>query len=173
MTREYVAAASETPCPASPPDVKVVRAILRIAVQRTMRRKISDVLRQRALVDLPATASVQDATELMCESNVGSVLIMEQGRLTGIFTERDLVCRVVAVGREPRTTVLRDVMTARPDTIAPSALALDGLHMMTDGGYRHLPVVAGGKVIGVISRRDFFGLEQAQFEDEETIWQRI
>ena len=138
-----------------------------------MRRKISEVLRQRALVELPATASAHRAAELMCENNVGSVLVTDGGRPEGIFTERDLVCRVVAQGRDPNATALRDVMTADPDTVGPSAPALDGLHMMSDGGYRHLPVVAGGRVVGVVSRRDFIGVEKAQLDDEESIWQRI
>lgn len=138
-----------------------------------MRRKISEVMRPRALVELPATASAHRAAMLMCENNVDSVLVTDRGRLEGIFTERDLVCRVVAQGREPDATPLGDVMTRNPDTVGPNALALDALHMMGDGGYRHLPVIADGRPIGVVSRRDFAGLEKAQLDNEDSLWQRL
>lgn len=64
-------------------------------------------------------------------------------------------------------------MTAAPDTIAPDKRAIDALRAMSDGGYRHLPVVAGGKVIGIVSRGDFEGLELDSFEEETSLWERI
>ena len=138
-----------------------------------MTRKISDVMPQRAPVALPPGASVRDAVELMCRENIGSVLVIETGRLEGIFTERDVLCRVIAQGHDPGATSLAEVMTATPDTVAPENMAIDGLHKMHDGGYRHLPVVSDGHIIGVISRRDFGWLEEARLEEETQIWERI
>ena len=138
-----------------------------------MHRKITDVIKGRDLVELPASASVYQATKLMREQLIGSVLVITDGQLQGIFTERDLVCRVVAEGLDPMQTGLEEVMTKNPDTIAPDRLALDGLRLMHDGGYRHLPVVADGRVVAVVSRRDFFGVEKARLEDETHMWQRL
>ena len=138
-----------------------------------MTRKISDVMPQRTPVTLTPDASARDAAELMCRENIGSVLVVETERLQGIFTERDVLCRVIAQGRDPGATPLAEVMSANPDTIAPENMAIDGLHKMHDGGYRHLPVVSDGRIIGVISRRDFGWLEEARLEEETQIWERI
>lgn len=137
------------------------------------RKVIPDVVGEQEPVHLTGEASVREAACLMRGRNVGSVLIMEQRRLLGIFTERDMVHRVVAEGRDPNQTPLRDVMTPRPDTIAPGTAAIDALRLMHDGGYRHLPVVAEGRVVGMVSRRDFLGAEKARLEDETATWERI
>ena len=139
-----------------------------------MQRKIiPDVVHDQALVHLGADGTVQEAAGLMRERNVGAILIIEHGRLLGIFTERDVVCRVVAEGRDPEATALDTVMTRDPDTAAPDMTALDALRLMQDGGYRHLPVVSGSKVVGIVSRRDFVGIEKAQLDDETAIWERM
>ena len=138
-----------------------------------MRRKIAEVIRGRDPIGLPPDANVREASRLMREHNVGSVLVTTEGRLLGIFTERDLVCRVVADDLNPDETALEAVMTANPDTIRPDSPAIDGLRRMEDGGFRHLPVVSGGRVVAVVSRRDFFGDEKARLEEETRIWERI
>jgi CBS domain-containing protein len=138
-----------------------------------LRKIIPDVIRDPQAVHLLANAGVREAAKLMRERNVGSVLIIEAGRLEGIFTERDMVHRVVAAGRDPDATVLGEVMTREPDTIAPDATALDALRRMQDGGYRHLPVVEGGRVVAVVSRRDFLGGEKARLDAETAVWERI
>ncbi len=139
-----------------------------------MQRKIiPDVVHDQALVHLGVDGTVQEAAGLMRERNVGAILIIEDGRLLGIFTERDVVCRVVAEGRDPKATALGTVMTRDPDTAAPDMTALDALRLMQDGGYRHLPVVSGSKIVGIVSRRDFVGIEKAQLDDETTTWERI
>jgi CBS domain-containing protein len=138
-----------------------------------MRRKISQVMRDRPLVTLPATASVRQAAELMARENIGAVLVTNDSSLEGIFTERDLLARVVARGRDPKSTILREVMTAKPDTIEPNTLALGALHKMHDGGYRHLPVVERGRLVGIVSRRDFIGTEEAQLDQENELWEKM
>ncbi len=138
------------------------------------RRIVPDIMAEgRDLLELPATASVYDAACAMRDWSVGAVLITDQGRLAGIFTERDMISRVVTCDREPKTTPLAEVMTADPTTIAPKATALEALRLMEDGGYRHLPVVAGKHLVGIVSRRDFFGSEKAQLESETSLWQRL
>lgn len=139
-----------------------------------MRRKIiPDVMRERELVHLVAGATVREAARLMHQHNVGAVLVMKKERLEGIFTERDVVQRVISAGREPDETTLEEVMTRNPDTIRPGATAMDALRLMQDGGYRHLPVADKGQVLGVISRRDFLGVEMARLDEEKDIWNRI
>lgn len=137
------------------------------------RRIILDVVRGQELVHLPAGATVREAARLMRARNVGSVLVMEEGCLEGIFTERDLVQRVVAAGRDPDDTQLGAVMTPEPDAVAADTTALDALRLMNDGGYRHLPVVERRRVLGVVSRRDFLGAEKARLEDEIAVWEHI
>jgi CBS domain-containing protein len=119
---------------------------------------IEDVVRDRAsdkLYLLPASASVGDAVELMAEHQIGAVLVMtEDGLVGGIFTERDLLMRVVRPGRNVRDTPLslvmtRDVRFVSPGTTVEAAMAL--MHMQR---HRHLLVIDGPKVYGLVSMRD-------------------
>lgn len=116
--------------------------------------------------------SVQEACQHMWDRRVGAVLVVEDERLVGIFTGRDAV-RALAEGRNPRDTPLADAMTHDPDGIAPDATAIDALRRMSDGGYRHLPIVADGRVVGIVSRGDFQGLELDKLESETGLWERI
>ena len=138
-----------------------------------MRRVVPDVVSNQQLLELPPTATVRSAAHAMRERHVGAVLVTTDGRLDGIFTERDMVNRVVAEGRDPDQTTLAEVMTANPDTIAPTTTAIDALRLMNDGGYRHLPIVERGRVVGIVSRRDFHGDEKARLDDESDIWKKI
>ena len=138
------------------------------------RRIVPDIMAEgRDFLELPATTSVYDAACAMRDWSVGAVLITDQGRLTGIFTKRDIINRVVACDREPKATPLSEVMTKDPATISPKATALEALRLMEDCGYRHLPVVAGKRLAGIVSRRDFFGSEKAQIDSESSLWQRL
>ena len=95
-----------------------------------------------------------------------------QGELVGIFTGRDAV-RVAAEGKNVSSTRLRQVMTRTPDCLPPRHTAIDALRLMRDGGYRHVPVVHEGLVIGIVSRGDFRGLEQDRLDEETGIWERM
>ncbi len=64
-------------------------------------------------------------------------------------------------------------MNPDPDTVSSDTTAIDALRLMQDGGYRHLPVVDGGRVLGVVSRRDFYGVDESRLDDETTLWERI
>ncbi len=116
--------------------------------------------------------SVQSACQAMCERGVGAVLVTdEHARLKGIFTGRN-AAQLLARGGDA-SVPLRDAMTLDPDTIAPDQTAIDALRAMNDGGYRHLPVVDGNKLIGIVSRVDFKGLELDRLEEETSLWERI
>lgn len=138
-----------------------------------MRRIVPDVIDNQHLLEMPRTATVRAAAQAMRDRRVGAVLVGENRALEGIFTERDMVNRVVAEGRDPDRTTLADVMTANPDTIAPHATAIDALRRMQDGGFRHLPVVDRGRLVGIVSRRDFFGMEKARLDDESGLWETV
>lgn len=137
------------------------------------RKIIPDVLQTKNVVHLSGEASVREAARLMREHNIGAVLVMEKEALTGIFTVADMTYRVIADGLDPDKTPLKEVMTARPDTIAADSAAIEALRLMQDGGYRHLPVVESGAVIGMVSRRDFHGTEKARLDDETRLWERL
>ncbi len=138
-----------------------------------MRRKMMDVLNEHAVVFVDGQTSVKEAACLMREKDVGALPVVEGGALQGIFTVNDVTCRVVAAGLDAGTTPVSAVMTADPDTIGPKTLALEALRLMQDGGYRHLPVVDAGQLLGLVSRRDFYGSEKARLDDETAIWELI
>jgi CBS domain-containing protein len=137
-------------------------------------RKLSDViLEQRPLV-MSQKATVKEASIAMRDARAGSVLVTDEaGRLSGIFTGRDAVCRVLAEGRPAATTALGDVMTRNPMTLKPEETAIDALRLMWDGGFRHVPLVRDGRVLGVVSRGDFKGVEYGRHEDERDLWEHM
>jgi len=136
-------------------------------------KKMSDIVRNKDPVALPADATVRDACRHMRDHRVGAVLVTEGDRqLVGIFTGRDAVHRVLAEGRSADTT-LAEVMTHRPDCITPGKKAIEALRLMDDHRYRHLPIIEGGKVVGIVSRFDFSGLELDRLDEETGLWERI
>jgi|SoimicMinimDraft_9_1059737.scaffolds.fasta_scaffold25528_1 CBS domain-containing protein len=130
------------------------------------RRIVPDVIGQQQLVMLPSSATVREAAICMSERQVGAVLVTRDGALEGIFTERDLLHRVVAPGRDPNGTRLVEVMTKNPDTIEADGYAIEALSRMSERGYRHLPVLDQGRLVGIVSRRDFLGEEIILVEEE-------
>ncbi len=108
------------------------------------------------LISFASDDSVLEAAKAMAERIIGSVLVTENNKLIGIFTERDVSFRVVAKGLDPKTTTLAQVMTENPETIGPNQLCGDILDKMRQGGFRHLPVIDRDKLIGVISIRDIY-----------------
>jgi CBS domain-containing protein len=135
-------------------------------------RRMSDVL-QRTPVTLPKSATVQRACHEMHSHRVGAVLVVDdEQRLQGIFTGRDVV-RLLAEGRNPAHTHLDAVMTRAPAHLPPGHNALDALRLMQDGGFRHVPVVAEDRVVGLVSHGDFHAFEHARLDEETGIWERI
>lgn len=103
---------------------------------------------------VPPTVSVADAVAEMNRNRVGSVLILEGGQLIGIFTERDVLRRVVGAGLDPKRTLVADVMTQGVLTISPETTIEETMRIFTEKRCRHLPVVEGGKLVGTISIGD-------------------
>ena len=137
-------------------------------------RRVSDIVRNQDPVTLPASATVRKACQSMRDRRVGAVLVTEADlRLVGIFTGRDAVHRVLADGRSAATTKLAEVMTRDPDTMPPGKTVIEALRLMEDGRYRHLPIVENGKVVGVVSRFDFSGIELDRLDEETGLWERI
>ncbi len=99
--------------------------------------------------------TVAEVARRMSTSKVGAVLVVEDGILRGLFSERDLLTRVVAEGRNPQTTVVGSVATPEVVTVDVSAPLKTVLHVFRENAFRHLPVVDTGKPVGVLSTRDF------------------
>ena len=119
-------------------------------------RTIRAIIGEQEVVSAPGTATISDAARLMKEKQVGAVMVVEDGRLVGIFTERDALFRVLAEGRDTRATRLSEVMTRNPTTIHPDRPFPEALHIMFEGGFRHVPVVEGSRPIAVVSAKDVF-----------------
>jgi len=110
----------------------------------------------------------------MRERYVGSVLMTGgQDHLLGIFTEPDTVCRVLAASRDADRNTLAKMMTTEVIIIAPQATALEALRHMQDGGFRHVPVLEGRRVVGIVSYTDFRGMKHARLEDETEFFETI
>lgn len=129
-------------------------------------RTMHEIVRDQNPLMLPPSATVKKACEAMHARRVGAVLVVEHGdRLVGIFTGRDAV-RLLAEGLDAAHTRLAAVMTRDPVTVAPEQTAIEALRLMNDGGFRHLPVVKDGRVVGIVSRYDFRAMEQARMDEE-------
>jgi CBS domain-containing protein len=115
---------------------------------------VREIMTDGAICQAPPGTSVREACCRMAEHQCGSVLVTERGLLLGIFTQGDLVRRVLAPGRDPNLTLLVEVMTADPDTIRPRESVDEAIRRMDEYGYRHLPVVDGGAVVGMVALRD-------------------
>jgi len=139
-----------------------------------MERHLLDIIHDQRPLTLPATATVKEACRHMRGRGVGATLVTEgDGRIVGVFTGRDAVGRVLAEGKSAARTHLADVMTPNPTTIGPGQTAIEALRLMQDSGVRHLPVTEKGRVVGIVSRGDFRGLEHARLDHETGLWERI
>ena len=122
--------------------------------------QIGEIVRRRTLVSVDPGMTVRDAAQLMATEKIGAVPVVKAGRLVGIFTERDALVRVLARDLDPESTRVADVMTADPVTIDVRRPFKHAMQMMIDGGFRHVPVVEGGSVVGVVSARDALGVDE-------------
>jgi CBS domain-containing protein len=115
-----------------------------------------EIVREFDPVMLPPNATVMTAARHMRSRKVSAVLITEgAATLVGIFTERDAVSRVLAEGKDPVAVTLAEVMTDNPDTIAPHDTVAEIVRLMQTAQCRHLPIVDGDKVVGMVSRGRF------------------
>jgi CBS domain-containing protein len=137
-------------------------------------RRMSEIARNQNPLMLPIDTTIKQACQCMKDRRVGAVLVTDDNRhLLGIFTGRDAVCRVLAEGKDSSKVKLGEVMTPSPTTIPPRESAIEALRLMRDGGFRHVPIVDGRKVVGVVSKGDFRGVEQDRLDEESGIWERI
>lgn len=137
-------------------------------------RKMSDLVRDGNPLILSPGATVQNACQKMRRGRAGAVLIASNdGRLKGIFTRGDAINRVLAEGKNAAETTLDDVMTTSLHTISPDASVIDALRIMEDCGCRHLPVIHDDRIVGIVFRGDFRGLELDRIEEEAELWEKI
>jgi len=118
-------------------------------------------------VTAPAQTSVAAAAALMLTHGVGAILVVENEALVGIFTEHDVVSRVIAGGHDPQIVLLGEVMTREPLTVAPQSTLGHALVLMHERGIRHLPVIDDGKPVGIVCARDALDPELEDFICEE------
>src|SRR3982074_81082 len=114
---------------------------------------------KKTLYSVDPSTTVGEAISLMAQNRIGSALIMEGGRLIGIFTERDTV-RAISQSHDAPTPEISSWMTRDPKTVSPDADADDEMKLILDNGFRHLPVLEKGQVIGMISMRDLAAEQQ-------------
>ena len=118
------------------------------SISALLERKGSDVF------SLPPDVTVAEAAKEMDRHRVGAILVIEDGRIVGIFTERDVLSRVVATGIDPKTTPIEFVMTRDPITVASSTTVEEVMALFTNKRFRHLPVVDDGRLVGLVSIGD-------------------
>jgi len=110
--------------------------------------------KQQVLLSVTPDTSVYDAVKLMSDKDVGALVVLEGERLAGIFSERDYARKVILFGKSSRETAVREIMTEKLICVAPTATINECMAIMTEKRIRHLPVLAGSRVIGVISIGD-------------------
>lgn len=124
-------------------------------IERSLMEERVRAMKPNSPVTVPVGSSVRDAIEVMLRQNVGAALVVDEaGSLVGILSERDLLKKVASLPDPYAPLAVKDYMTASPETVTPDDTLAFALHKMDVGGYRHLPVLAGGKPAGVISVRD-------------------
>lgn len=132
-------------------------------------RPIIEIIGDRGFHSAKPSISVRAVAHHLKEFNAGAVLVIdeESGSLLGICTERDLTFKVLAEGLNGNVTTVGEIMTHDPQTISPDKLFGHVLHLMFEGGFRHMPVIdPQGRPIGVVSARDALGLDILKFRDE-------
>lgn len=127
---------------------------------------VKSVMRRRNLLTAAPDISVAEAARRMAKKNVGAIVIMKNSRLVGIFTERDVVFRVVAPGRHTEKTSVEEAMTRSVHTVDVDESFGYALLIMHEHGFRHLPVIEKGKLVGIVSARSALDPELEEFISE-------
>jgi CBS domain-containing protein len=127
---------------------------------------ICDLLKNQVTISAESRQTVLAVARMMVEHNIGAVPVLQDGQLTGIFSERDLMRRVVVDGKDPAVTTVGEVMTEDPLTIAPSDDLETCMTLMKRHGFRHLPVCSGRELRGVVSLRDILLHDLDEKDDE-------
>src|SRR5579862_1421540 len=125
---------------------------------------LRDLVKDRKVYSVEATRTVLEAARYMMEHNIGALPVLRDGNLAGILSERDIMNRVVAVGRTPGTTAVSEVMTANPRSVPADETIEECLFIMREFGFRHLPIVEGKDLKGLVSLRDVLMHQAAEME---------
>jgi CBS domain-containing protein len=134
-------------------------------------RPILELLEKQggAIWSLSPEDSVYQALEMLAECNVGALMVLQGDKLVGIFSERDYTRKIALEGRSSRETQVRDIMTAQVLTVGPKSSTDDCMALMSQKKIRHLPVVDGAQVLGMVSIRDL--MDDIIKDREQTITQ--
>jgi CBS domain-containing protein len=127
---------------------------------------LRDILKDRKVYSVETARTVLEAARFMMEHNIGAVPILRNGELAGILSERDVMNRVVAVGRTPGTTAVSEVMTPNPRAVGIDETIEECLFIMREFGFRHLPIMEGKEVKGLVSMRDILLRRVAEIESQ-------
>jgi CBS domain-containing protein len=127
---------------------------------------LREIVKDRRVYSIDAGRTVLEAARYMMEHNIGALPVLRNGELAGMFSERDIMNRVVAVGRTPGSTSVAEVMTANPRAVAADETVEECLFIMREFGFRHLPIVEGKELKGLVSLRDILMRQAAEMERE-------
>ena len=127
-------------------------------------KTLRDLVKERKVYSVDATRTVLEAARFMMEHNIGALPVLRNGELAGILSERDIMNRVVAAGRTPGHTAVSEVMTANPRAVAADETIEECLFIMREFGFRHLPIVEGKELKGLVSLRDVLMHQAAEIE---------
>lgn len=129
-------------------------------------QRVKSVMQRKGLLTVDSQTTVRRAAKLMAQKKRCAVMVVDSETLVGIFTERDAVFRVLARGLDVDTTPLADVMTPSPQTIEPDRPFGQALLLMHENGFRHVPVVSGGRLMGLVTARDALDPDMEEFVSE-------
>jgi len=127
---------------------------------------VDSLIGDRKTYHVEADALVIDVVKMMVEHNIGAVAVLRNGELAGLFSERDLMKRVVHDSMEPKTTKVSEVMTRDLVTVSPERSLEDCLELMRERGFRHLPVCKGKQLRGLLSLRDLLAYAVVEKDGE-------
>ncbi|MBI3272907.1 MAG: CBS domain-containing protein [Planctomycetes bacterium] len=123
-----------------------------------MLRTLGQLVERQRCITASVCDTVLDTVKVMAENRIGALPVLNEGRLVGVFSERDVLTRVLAIGLDPRTTRLGQVVTLAVETASAGDGVVDALERMRQRGCRHLPVLQNGELLGMLSLRDVTGV---------------
>ena len=128
--------------------------------------RVQDIIQERELFHVAQSETVLAVSQRMAELHVGAIVVLDEGRLKGVFSERDLMKRVVLEHRDPAVTSVGQVMSTALATIDELATLAEAMEAMQQHNCRHLPVIRGSNVVGFLSMRDLMTFELARKTEE-------
>jgi CBS domain-containing protein len=127
---------------------------------------LRSLIKDRKVYSIDAARTVLEAARFMMEQNIGALPVLRDGELAGIFSERDIMNRVVAVGRTPGHTAVSEVMTPNPRSVSLDESVEECLFIMHEFGFRHLCIVEGKELKGLVSLRDILMHQAGEMEQQ-------